>query len=135
MAHVEINTQKYGRLLAKALPRAIATEAENRRALEQVDQLLSKGEDKLTAEEGALLDLLVTLIEKFEEENYPIPKASPNEALKFLIEQRGLKQSDMLPIFNSSGIISEVLSGKRSISKAQAKRLAEFFHVSVELFI
>ena len=51
------------------------------------------------------------------------------------MEQRDLKQNNLLHIFGSSGITSEVVNGKRSISKAQAKKLAEFFKVSVELFI
>ena len=55
--------------------------------------------------------------------------------LKFFMEDRGIKQADLLPVFGSSGITSEVVNGKRSISKAQAKKLAEFFKVSVELFI
>ena len=63
------------------------------------------------------------------------PEVSPNEILKFLMEQKDLKQSDLLHIFGSSGITSEVVNGKRSISKAQAKKLAGYFKVSVKLFI
>jgi HTH-type transcriptional regulator/antitoxin HigA len=55
--------------------------------------------------------------------------------LRYLMDDRGLKQADLLPVFGSSGIASEVVNGKRSISKTQAKKLAEFFNVSVELFI
>jgi HTH-type transcriptional regulator/antitoxin HigA len=46
-----------------------------------------------------------------------------------------LKQSDLLPVFGSKGRVSEVVNGKRDISKEQAKKLAAFFHVSAELFI
>ena len=76
-----------------------------------------------------------TLIERFEEEHHPIPDSPPNQVLKTLMEDRGLKQKDLLPIFGSSGTVSEVVNGKRSISKAQAKKLSEFFHVSAEVFI
>lgn len=55
--------------------------------------------------------------------------------LKFLMEQRGLRQRDVAPLLGSSGVASEVINGKRAISKKQAKALAEFFHVSPELFI
>ena len=51
------------------------------------------------------------------------------------MRENDLKQSDLLHVFGSSGIASEVVNGKRSISKAQAKKLAEFFKVSVEMFI
>ncbi len=63
-----LNPKKYGQLLARALPKAIETEKENERALEIVDELMSKGEKSLTVEESALLKLLVGLIEKFEED-------------------------------------------------------------------
>jgi HTH-type transcriptional regulator/antitoxin HigA len=53
----------------------------------------------------------------------------------FLLEQRGLKPSALWPVIGSKGRVSEILSGKRAISKDQAKKLAAFFHVGVELFI
>jgi HTH-type transcriptional regulator/antitoxin HigA len=96
--------------------------------------LLKKG-DTISPEEEKLLDLLSNLVEAYEDEHYPMPDVSPNEVLKFLMEQNDLKQRDLLPIFSSSGILSEVVSGKRSISKTQAKKLAEYFSVSVEVFI
>ena len=55
--------------------------------------------------------------------------------IEFLMDQRGLKQSDLLPVFGSRGIVSEVLSGKREPSKAHIRKLAEFFHVSADLFL
>jgi HTH-type transcriptional regulator / antitoxin HigA len=55
--------------------------------------------------------------------------------LKMLMAENNYRQKDLLHIFGSSGIASEVINGKRSISKTQAKKLAEFFNVSVELFI
>jgi HTH-type transcriptional regulator/antitoxin HigA len=78
----EINARKYAELLALALPKAIATEAENERALEIVNQLMTKGEQKLTAEEHVLLRMLVLLIEEFEKKAYPMPPAEPHEVLK-----------------------------------------------------
>lgn len=128
------NPEKYGALLMTALPQVIESDAELERAEEIIDRLLSKGEN-LSPEEEKLLDLISDLIEKYEDERYPFPEVPPNEILKFLMEENGYKQSDLLHVFGSSGIASEVVNGKRSISKAQAKKLAEFFKVSVELFI
>lgn len=130
-----LNAKKYGQLLARALPRVIRTERENELMLAKVWDLMKKGEEKLTAEELELLEVMSTLIERFEEEHHPIPDSPPNQVLKTLMEDRGLKQKDLLPIFGSSGTVSEVVNGKRSISKAQAKKLSEFFHVSAEVFI
>jgi HTH-type transcriptional regulator/antitoxin HigA len=70
-----VDRRKYGRLLAKVQPRPTATEEENDQMLVEVNRLMSKGEDKLTPEEHVLLELLATLIERFEEEHYPIPEA------------------------------------------------------------
>ena len=124
----------YGSLLANTLPKVIETEEECLRVEKIVGELLKKG-DRLSPEEDKLLDLLSDLIENYEDKVYPIEDAPPNEMLKFLMRENDLKQGDLLHIFGSSGITSEVVNGKRSISKTQAKKLAEFFKVSVELFI
>jgi HTH-type transcriptional regulator/antitoxin HigA len=79
--------------------------------------------------------LLTLLIEYYEERRYPLPQASPGDSLKALMEERGLKHKDVWPVLGNKGATTEILSGRRSISKAQAKRLAEFFRVPVELFI
>jgi HTH-type transcriptional regulator/antitoxin HigA len=133
-AGAEINPQRYGRLLAKVLPVRIETEEENDRMLLEVRKLIEKG-DRRTPEEDALLNLLAHLIQQFEREFYQIGGAAPHEILKELMAARDLKQSDLLHIFKSKGVASEVINGKRGVSKAQAKALADFFHVSAELFI
>ena len=79
--------------------------------------------------------MLTVLIEDFEARHYPLPPVAPHEALKALMEERGLRHRDIWPVLGNKGVASEILNGKRSISKAQAKKLAEFFHVPVELFI
>lgn len=132
-----VDRTKYGLLLMETLPSVITNEVELEQMTEEVDRLMTKGikEGDLSPEEDSLLELLAVLIEAYEDEHYPIPESSPNDTLKFFMEDRGIKQSDLLPVFGSSGIASEVVNGKRSISKAQAKKLAAFFGVSVELFI
>jgi HTH-type transcriptional regulator / antitoxin HigA len=132
-----VDTTKYGLLLMQTLPSVISNEQELERLTEQVDRLMTKGikQGELSPEEDSLLELLAVLIESYEDEHYPMPEVSPNEVLRFLMEERELKQKDLLHIFGSTGITSEVVNGKRSISKAQAKKLAEFFRVSVEIFI
>ena len=75
------------------------------------------------------------LIETFERTHYQIRKSTPRAILNELMTANRLKQSDLLPIFGSKGRVSEVVNGKREISKEQAKKLATFFHVSADLFI
>lgn len=132
-----VDSTKYGILLMQTLPSVISSDEELERMTEEIDRLMTKGirEGELSPEEEQLLELLSVLVESFEDEHYPMPESSPNEVLKFLMEDRELKQKDLLHIFGSTGITSEVVNGKRAISKTQAKKLAEYFKVSVELFI
>jgi HTH-type transcriptional regulator/antitoxin HigA len=120
--------------LAQAAPAVIRNEAECRRVEGEISKLLRKG-DNLTPEEERLLDLLSALVERYEDETEDFPDSPPHRVLRFLMEQNDLQQVDLVKIFGSSSRVSEVVNGKRGISKAQAKALGEFFKVSPELFI
>ncbi len=128
-----INPSDYAQLLAKYQPKVIETEAENYRAIELAQELEHKTHRSL--EEDTILELLVALIEKFEEENYPIPEGTPHSMLLHLMESNQIKQENLVGIIGSRGVVSEVVNGKRNISKTQAKALAQFFSVDVGLFI
>ena len=123
----------YGRLLSESQPRVIHDEPEYDRALEIVDALMSKND--LTPEETELLQLWAILIEDYEEQNHPMPEATPHEVLLHLMEVKEIRQVDLTGVLGSKGVVSEVVNGKRSISKAQAKALGEFFKVNPSLFI
>jgi len=130
-----VDTKKYGRLLARTLPALIGTEREYKRVLAEIESLMDKG-DHLSPEEDKLLELLAKLVEDFEEKRYPIPEARPHEVLQELMRQRGLRQRDLIHLLGSSrGTASEVINGKRSISRTQAKALADYFHVPVDVFV
>jgi len=131
-----IDLKRYGRLLAKAAPRVITTEEEHKRALAMVESLIEKGERNMTAEEDELLDLLTNLIRDYEAGRYPARERSqPHEMVAFLLEQRGLMPKDLWPVIGSRGRVSEILAGKRTISKEQAKKFADFFRVRADLFL
>ena len=134
MGALVIDDKKYARVLAKVLPRVIATDGEHERTLGEIEKLMDKGEHRIS-EEDAALDLMVRLVKDYEEEHHPLPDPSPREMLVYLMEQRGLKQADLLPVFKSRGYVSDVVNGKRAISKVHARQLAEFFKVSASLFI
>jgi HTH-type transcriptional regulator / antitoxin HigA len=70
-----------------------------------------------------LAELLTVLIDEYERRRYPIPKASPQQTLRHLMETRELAQKDLWKVFGSKGIASEVFQGKRAISRAQAKEI------------
>lgn len=134
MALGTIDEAAYGKLLARALPRVIKTEAENERMIAELEGLDTRGRP-LTPEEENLADLMTLLVRQFEESKYPLGHADPVEALRVLMEDRGMRQRDLIPVFGSSSVVSDVLNGKRSISKAHARKLAAHFHVPASLFI
>ncbi|MEG4629110.1 transcriptional regulator [Microcoleus sp. AR_TQ3_B6] len=123
----------YSKLLAEIAPRAIETPEEYDRLLAVAERLTFA--KNRTPEERALYKLLVTLIEVYETENYPMDKSEPHEILQHIMESSGTRQADLVGIIGSSGVVSEVVNGKRAISKAQAKALGEYFKISPSLFI
>jgi len=129
-----INERKYGRLLLRVLPRPIASENEYDDMVALAGQLIAKG-GALSPEEGNLLELLGLLVEDYDNRYYPLAENDPVTALKEMMSFRDLKPKDLWPVLGSKGVVSEILNRKRAISKAQAKKLAAFFHVSVDLFI
>jgi HTH-type transcriptional regulator/antitoxin HigA len=134
IAKARIDRRKYASLLASTLPEIIETEEQNDRLLGIAEGLIDKG-DKMSPEEVKLLKLLSHLIHEFEQRYYKPEDATPVEVLTELMAANGLKQSDLTHIFGSKGITSEVINGKREISKANAKALANFFNVSADLFL
>ena len=116
------------------LPGIIRTEEENERLIAELEELDRRNEE-LTPEELEYSELLTVLIEAFEDAHYAIKGSTPVSRLCSLIEEQGLRQRDLLAVFGSRGIASEVVSEKRAISKAQAKKLAEVFHVPADLFV
>lgn len=133
MAAKAFNLAAYGKLLTDVHPRVPHAAAENEALIAQVH--LFQQNEQPTPEERAFTELLLTLIEKFEDAHYSTKRARPEETLRELMRARGLQPKDMYAIFGSKGTTSEVLRGKRGISKGAAKALAEFFGVSAELFL
>lgn len=82
-----------------------------------------------------LLDIVSTLVEEYEDRNSPLEDVSPRDALKFLMEQHGLKQSDLKKDIGSQGVVSEILAGDREINVRQARALAKRFGVSPAVFV
>jgi HTH-type transcriptional regulator / antitoxin HigA len=132
---LKLHRTRYSSLLADVAPTVPQTEKENERLLAEIEKLMAKGEKNLSPEEDALLELLTQLVETFEKRVYPRERTSPAELVAFLLEQRGLSPSDLWPVLGSKGRVSELLSGRREVSKDQAKRLGAFFHISTAAFI
>jgi HTH-type transcriptional regulator / antitoxin HigA len=128
-----LDERRYEKLL-KARPVVIRSEAEYQRLLGIVKDLMDIPNEVMSEEEGRLLELLGMVVEEYEDRVHPLPKVESHAMLRYLLDEKQMKPSDLQHILPRSRV-SEVLSGKRSISKTQAKQLAELFHTSVGLYI
>ena len=100
--------------------RPVRSEQEYNAALEQIEKLWGAAPG---TPEGDELDVLLTLVKVYEEENHPVPPPSPVEAIKFVMEQRGMKQADLVPYLGSRSRVSEILNGKRSLTLSMIRAL------------
>jgi HTH-type transcriptional regulator/antitoxin HigA len=127
-----INPEEYAHLLGDALPHVIHTEAENGRCTAVLENLLRKRDG--TAEDKRLAELLTLLIEEFEEKEYALPATGPIDMVRHLMDSNNLRQVDLLDVFGTASVVSEVLKGKRELSKAHITKLSQRFHLSPALF-
>jgi len=118
-----LNRDTYGRLLAKYLPKVIENDAENEQAI-ILAEALSHRENR-SLEETTLLNLLLTLIEKYEQDHYPLEESEPHSILWELMEANNLQEKDL----------SDILGSKTIITEKQAVKLGQFFHVDSSLFL
>ena len=102
------------------------------RALKRIDELWGA---KRNTEKGDELDILMLLVEKYEEEHYPIPPSDPVEAIKFLMEQKALTRKDLEPYLGNRARVSEVLNKKRNLTLPMIKKLHEGLNIPYNCLI
>lgn len=112
--------------------RPIKTEKDYELALERVNILFDAKPNTI---EGDELDILVTLIEKYEQIHYPIPEPDPIEAIKFMMEQKGLTDADLGVILNSRSRVTEIFKRKRALTIKQIRLLTENLHIPASTLI
>ena len=127
----KFSPKRYADLLSVTLPQIIETEAEYERALAVVEPMMTR-EDNLSPEEAKLFDLLVKLIQDYEEKHYPIEPVASHEVIQHLLEARSLQPQALMPLLGAEDEVAGILSGTRSLSGMQAQQLADFFHVTPE---
>jgi len=128
-----VTSREYKTLLSKIAPKVIQTEEQSASYVEILRDLDHQS-GRLSEAEKELAELLTVLIEDFEDKHYQLPRATPVGTLRFLMDQHGLLQKDLVDVFGAASIVSEVLNGKRELNKDQIRRLSKRFHVSPELF-
>jgi HTH-type transcriptional regulator/antitoxin HigA len=120
-------------MLAQGAFHVIHSDSELARYTSQLMRLTSI-EDPSDAEIDAI-ELLSVLIEKYENEHYPIPAATPAEVVRFILDQNNLKQRDLVPIFGSEAQVSMFLSGKRALTVNQIQALSRRFGISADVLL
>lgn len=110
----------------------IKSDRELERALTRIDELWGSKPD---TQKGDELDVLMLLVEKYEDEHYAIPASDPIEAIKFLMEQKGLSRKDLEPYTGTSVRVSEILNKKRGLSLSMIKKLHEGLNIPYECLI
>ena len=113
-------------------PKVIKTDAEYEAALARLDELLDAVPGTL---EGDEFELWVTLVGIYEEEHFPIDLPDPITAIRFRMEQAGLRQVDLVPYIGSRSRVSEVLNGKRKLSLSMIRRLHEGLGIPAEVLL
>lgn len=127
------NPDKYKELLTAYLPKLIKSELENEQSLRIVEDLMHR---ERTPEEDELYQLLITLIEKFEQEYYqPNQHKNPGSMLLFLLEESEGSRDDLVTVLGTEDLVDNILNGQEKINTEQARRLGEFFHVESSLFM
>jgi HTH-type transcriptional regulator/antitoxin HigA len=127
------DAKSYTDLLVRYQPKPIATEAENEAAIALASELEHR--PTRSVEEELFLELLITLIEKFEAENYPIPAGNATSMLQHLMDARNLDKSDLIPVLGTETEVEKVFVSGRAIEIDEARKLADFFRVDISLFL
>lgn len=112
--------------------RLIKKDAEHKAALSRIEKLWGAAPGTPRGDE---LELLIHLVEAYEEEHHPIPLPDPVSAIRFRMEQQGLKAADLIPYIGSKSKVSEVLSGKRPLSLAMIRKLHAGLDIPLEVLV
>jgi HTH-type transcriptional regulator/antitoxin HigA len=115
----------------------LKTEQEYNEACERIYTLINSTDKAIEPDspEGEEIELLSLLVEKYEQEHYPIEAPGPVEAIKFRMEQMNLKQSDVAPLFGGKTRVSEVLHGKRPLTLKMITLLNRYLGIPLESLV
>jgi HTH-type transcriptional regulator/antitoxin HigA len=118
----------YGELLSREKPEVISRERQNRLYIERLEKFTAK--KSVTPAEKKLIALLTVLVEEYEAKHDPLPDAEPTAIIRHLMEAHNLRQKDLLDVFGTESIVSDVLRGRRELTKQHLRRSSTRFHVS-----
>lgn len=120
-------------MIAQGAPHVIHNDAELEVYTESLFQLTAL--ENPSSDEMEAIELLTLLVERYEQEHYPIPAAEPVSVVRFLIEKQNLTQRELIPQFGSESAVSMFLNGQRNLTLEQVRKLSERFNLPADLFI
>jgi HTH-type transcriptional regulator/antitoxin HigA len=128
----DIRRKRLQALLSREKPEGISGERQNLLYIERLEKLTAK--KSVTTAEKKLIALLTVLIEEYEAKHDPVPNAEPRAIVRHLMEAHNLRQKDLLDVFGTESIASEIVRGKRELTKQHIRRLSNKFNVSPAVF-
>ena len=120
-------------MIAHGAPRLIHNDQELAAYTEALFELTAL--EKPSRDEAAAIELLTMLVDRYEQEHYPVPAADAVSVVRFLIEQQSLAQRDLIPQFGSESAVSMFLSGQRKLTLDQVRKLSIRFKLPADVFI
>jgi len=112
--------------------KVLKTEKDYNKATNRLMDIFDAKEGTPEADE---LELLIVLVKDYDDKHYVLPLLSPLDAIKYKMEERGIKAKDLEPLIGSKGHVSSILSGRRDITLKIAQRLKEYFQLPAEIFL
>jgi HTH-type transcriptional regulator/antitoxin HigA len=121
------------KMIARGAPRVIRNDQELAAYTEALFELTAL--EKPSRSEAAAIELLTMLVDRYEQEHYSVPAADAVSVVRFLIEQQGLAQRDLIPQFGSESGVSMFLTGQRKLTLDQVRKLSARFKLPADVFI
>ncbi|CBS87187.1 helix-turn-helix domain-containing protein [Azospirillum lipoferum] len=112
--------------------RPIRSDEDHATALEEIERLWGADPD---TDDGARLEILMMLVDAYEEANHPIPPSDPISAIEFMMDQRGLTRHDLEPMIGSRARVAEILNRKRALTLPMIRRLSEGLKIPVDILV
>ena len=121
------------RMIAKGAPHVIHNDEELEAYTEALFRLTAL--ENPSRPEREAIELLTLLIERYEEAQYPLPKADVVSIVRFLLERQDLRQRDLVPQFGSESAVSMFLAGQRKLTLEQVRKLSKRFKLPADVFV
>ena len=115
-------------------PRIIKTKQQHRDSIAEVERLAAE-DPPMGSPEGDRLELFAKLVEDYEKQRFAFARPDPLSAIRFRMEEQGLRQKDLAPLLGGKNRVSEVLSGKRALTLGMVRSLSESLHIPAELLV